>query len=188
MLINLTKHDIYVYNLADVHMARNNPGVCRIKNKFAVPKTIPEFARPFGIHYYPVNDFSIAVEDVNVNGSLNHCSSLDFLPQSINYEEDIVIVSGIYAEVAKSHLIQQPEILDALFVPADKVLNASNKNIGCTGLRKVGNYFSPSYYSRCRGNKYSRQLAIKYWTANRNFLNVYEQNCLATLQQQQSIL
>lgn len=184
MIINLTKHDISVYDTKDVRANRYNPYVYYLNNNEATPKIISQVLRPLNIHYYPANDVSINYEGIQIQGSATYCSVLDRLPSNINFQDDIVVVSGKFAEIALNQL--PPEILDILYVPADKVFDQNGKIIGCTSLRKVTLYPQPSYICNYRVGECSKELALKYWNANRDLLNPFELNCLISLQRQWS--
>lgn len=181
MIRNFTNHVLRVYDIKDVHANRERDDVFYLNSTDVKPKIeVQKNFKPLNVHYHYGFDLSVqTTEGISIKGIIDRCSTDDLIPNNIDLQNDILVVSSRYANDVLRKL--PLEILDALFIPCDKVLDINGNIIGATGLRKIIDYQLPSLYLNNSLNIHSKKLAIEYWKQNQNFLNVYELNCLHQL-------
>lgn len=184
-ILNGTSHQIVVYDRNDLVRGRSR-NYLEKKNHLVEPVWTVDssFDAALGVEEIVVGagiqtDVGLTLKEPLAN---NGC--IKMMPSNeINFSEDIIIVSSMFADVATR--VCNPQIADILFVVGEKVKEQTKSGwevVGCTSIRKANPFYSIFFYIADTANLMTKRLAYEYFKRNENYLQMNEKEALRTLE------
>lgn len=183
-ILNGTDHPIVVFDRKDLIRGRSR-NYLEKKNELIEPvwTVEPTFDDALGVHEMTLGagihtDVGLILKESFVNNGF-----IDVMPiDKINVQEDVLIVSSKYADVATRVLDYR--LADILFVIGEPVKGQTDKGwktVGCASIRKANPFYSIFYYITDAANLMTKRMAYEHFKRNQNVLQANELEALRTL-------
>lgn len=143
---NGVNHDLSFYQNQD-DFAMNRKNQYFLTNRNAEPSEIIRQVRPLSVKSQLIPSVS---SELNIFPPEAANSQIEIIPNACDY--DVIIVSGLYADIARQTQSSDSDYLDRLYTPitlyAEDPQNTSYNvpKIGCVGFRKVWYSHTPQEY------------------------------------------